>query len=173
MTPPQFPVGPFQPEPAQTPERRAELIAQLASAPATLRATVSGLSESQLDTLYKNWTIRQIVHHLADSHINSYVRFKWTLTESQPTIKAYHEGDWAALVDSRTGDIAAPLALFDALHLRWVLLLRMMTAEQFSRAFVHPETNEVISLNVALSYYAWHAKHHTAQIRWLRDQRGW
>jgi hypothetical protein len=113
------------------------------------------------------------VHHLADSHVNSYVRFKWALTEEQPTIKAYDEGRWAALEDSRTGDVRAPLALLDGLHARWVQLLRSMADDQFARSFLHPETGKSVSLSAALCYYAWHCRHHTAQITWVRERRGW
>src|SRR5215469_6229183 len=132
MTAPQYPAGPLEPEDEYGPRRRAELIAVLEGAPAALRRAVAGLSEGQLDTRYRNWTVRQIVHHLADSHVNSYVRFKWALTEERPTIKAYDEGRWAALEDSRTGDIRAPLALLEGLHRRWVQLLRSMTEQQFA-----------------------------------------
>jgi uncharacterized damage-inducible protein DinB len=170
---PQNPAGEFVAEGNLTSERRAELIADIEQAPRGLRQAIAGLSEDQLNTLYRNWTIRQIVHHIADSHVNSYVRFKWALTEEQPTIKAYDEGRWAALPDSRAGDIRAPLALMEGLHASWVQLLRSMTAEQFARAFTHPETGKSISLNAALCYYAWHGKHHTAQITWLRMQHGW
>src|SRR5262245_50961539 len=135
MEPPQNPAGAFAPEEHLSPERREGLIALLAAAPAALRDAVAGLSEDQLDTRYRNWTIRQIVHHLADSHVNSYIRFKWALTEDLPTIKAYDEGCWAALEDSRTGDVRVPLALLDALHARWVQLLRSMTEAQFARSF--------------------------------------
>jgi hypothetical protein len=170
---PQFPAGPFVPEPTLTPERRAELIAEIQVAPAALRKLLAGLSEDRLDYRYKKWTIRQIVHHIADSHVNSYVRFKWTLTEDRPTIKPYHDGMWAALGDSRTGDVSAPLGLLEGLHLRWVQLLRTLTAEQFARTFLHPESGETISLNSALCYYAWHGRHHMAQIHWLREQNDW
>jgi hypothetical protein len=173
MTAPQYPAGPYQPEPNPAPGRRAELIAELEGAPAALRRAVTGLSEEQLDTRYRNWTIRQIVHHLADSHVHIYIRFKWTLTEDQPTIKAYNEGDWAALPDSRAGDIQAPLTLLEGLHRRWVVLLRSMSAEQFTRGFLHPETGNTVILQDALSQYAWHARHHTGQINWLRQQHGW
>jgi len=170
---PQNPAGEFVAEENLTSERRGQLIAEIERAPDALRQAVAGLSKEQLDTRYRNWTIRQIVHHIADSHVNSYLRFKWTLTEEQPTIKAYDEGRWAALADSRTGDIRAPLALMEGLHASWVQLLRSMTAEQFARTFTHPETGKSISLNAALCYYAWHGKHHTAQITWLRMQHGW
>jgi hypothetical protein len=173
MQPPQNPAGEFVAEENIGPERRAEVIAVIEKAPANLRKAVAGLSEEQLDVRYRNWTIRQIVHHLADSHVNSYIRFKWALTEEQPTIKAYYEDRWAALADSRTGDIQAPLALLEGLHARWVLLLHSMTEPQFSRSFIHPETAKSLSLNGALSYYGWHCRHHTAQISWIREQRGW
>jgi uncharacterized damage-inducible protein DinB len=155
------------------PERRNELIAVIANAPAALREAVAGLSEEQLDTKYRNWTIRQIVNHLADSHVNSYVRFKLALTEEQPTIKPYDEGRWAALPDSVRGDIRTPLAFFEGLHARWVHLLRAMKPEQFARSFFHPESGKLVTLSEALCSYAWHCRHHTAQITWLRKQRGW
>jgi uncharacterized damage-inducible protein DinB len=148
-------------------------MAVIEAAPTALRAAVAGPSEDQLDTRYRNWTIRQIVHHVADSHVNSYVRFKWALTEEVPTIKPYDDGRWADLADARTGEVRAPLALLEGLHIRWVQLLRSMTEEQFGRAFFHPETGQTVSLSAALCYYAWHGRHHTAQIHWLREQRGW
>jgi uncharacterized damage-inducible protein DinB len=156
-----------------SPERRAALIAEIDGAPAALRLAVSGLSENQLDIRYRNWTIRQIVHHLADSHVNSYIRFKWTLTEERPTIKAYDEGRWAALEDSRLGDVRTPLTLLDGLHACWVQLMHSLSEEQFARAFLHPESGESVTLNAALCYYAWHGRHHTGQIQWLRHQNGW
>src|SRR5262249_40092820 len=155
------------------PPRRAEFIAVLDQAPAAVRRAVAGLTDERLDTRYRNWTVRQIVHHLADSHVNSYVRFKWALTQERPTIKAYDEGRGAALEDSRAGDSAARLALLEGLHARWVQLLRAMTDEQFARSFFHPETGQSVSLNAALCYYAWHCRHHTAQITWLRERHGW
>jgi len=173
MHPPQNPAGEFVSEENIGLERRAELIAIIENAPSNLRKAIAGLSEEQLNTRYRNWTIRQIIHHLADSHVNSYIRFKWALTEEKPTIKAYYEDRWAALEDSRTGDVQAPLALLEGLHARWVLLLRSMTEPQFSRFFVHPETGKSISLNAALFYYAWHCRHHTAQIKWVREQHEW
>jgi hypothetical protein len=173
MQPPQNPAGEFVAEENIGPVRRTELIRVIENAPANLRQAVAGLSDEQLDTRYRNWTIRQIVHHLPDSHVNSYVRFKWALTEEQPTIKAYFEDRWVALEDSRSGDIQPALAQLEGLHARWVLLLRLMTETQFSRSFIHPETGKSISLNAALSYYAWHCRHHTAQITWIREQHGW
>src|SRR4051794_5535205 len=173
MDAPQYPAGPYEAQERPDARRRGEDIAALEAAPAALRRAVAGLSAGQLDTRYRNWTVRQIVHHLADSHVNSYIRFKWALTEEVPTIKAYDEGRWAALEDSRTGDVRAPLALMEGLHARWVQLLRSMAEADFDRSFIHPETSETVSLRATLCYYAWHCRHHTAQIRWLRQQRGW
>jgi hypothetical protein len=173
MEAPQNPAGAFVPEANYTPQRREEFITIIQNAPAALRQAVAGLSEAQLNTKYRNWTIRQIVHHLADSHMNSYIRFKWALTEERPTIKAYHEDRWVALADERTGDVTLPLALLEALHARWVQLLRLMTDEQFARCFVHPETGAAVSLADALCSYAWHCRHHTGQILWLRQKQGW
>jgi uncharacterized damage-inducible protein DinB len=146
------------------------LIDEIEQAPAQLRQAVSGLSSAQLDTRYRDWTIRQIAYHLADSHVNSYVRFKLTLTEDNPTIKPYKEGLWSALDDARHGDIEIALQLFDAIHARWLPSLRQMTPEQFARTFFHPESGESLSLDVALGYYAWHGRHHIGQILWLRNQ---
>jgi uncharacterized damage-inducible protein DinB len=173
MEAPQNPAGALVSEGNYSPQRRDEFIAVIETAPTALRDAVAGLSDDQLDTRYRNWTIRQIVHHLADSHVNSYIRFKWALTEERPTIKAYDEGRWAALADSRTGDVRAPLALMEGLHACWIQLLRSMTEGDFARSFLHPETGQTVSLRAALCYYAWHCRHHTGQIRWLREQRGW
>ena len=173
MTLPQNPAGPYEPEENYSVQRRSELLAIIEQAPQTLREAVAGLSEAQLDTLYKNWSIRQIVHHIADSHVNCYIRFKWTLTEDHPTIKAYNETHWSALEDSRTGDIAPTLVLFDGLHRRWLQLMRSMTDEQWQRKFHHQESDKDVSLAAALPQYAWHCRHHTGQIAWLRRQEGW
>jgi hypothetical protein len=173
MTAPQYPAGPFAPDERYSEERRQESITVLEQAPAVLRAAIAGLTEEQLDTPYRNWSIRQIVHHLADSHVNAYVRFKLALTEDRPTIKPYDEGRWVALEDSRSGSLAAPLTLLEGLHASWVQLLRSMTVEQYARSYFHPEMGEEVPLFQALGSYAWHSCHHTGQILWLREQRGW
>jgi hypothetical protein len=170
---PQNPAGAYISEVELSPQRRDELITVIETTPPALRNAVENLTEGQLATKYRNWTIRQIVHHLADSHVNSYVRFKWTLTEDFPTIKAYDEGRWAALDDSRQGDLQPALALLTGLHLRWVQLLRSISDEQFRRSFNHPETKAAVRLTEALGYYAWHCRHHVGQILWLRDQHHW
>ena len=148
-------------------------IEELERAPARLRAAVAGLTAAQLDTPYRNWTLRQIVHHLPDSHLNCYVRFMWALTEERPRIKAYDESAWSALPISRTGDIELPLALFDAVHAKWVALLRTMSLDDFARVFEHPETDKLVRLADALPSYAWHCRHHTEMIVWRRRAEGW
>jgi uncharacterized damage-inducible protein DinB len=173
MEPPLCPAGPFTPEENYDPHRLAAFVAEIEAAPDVLRRAVLGLSDGQLDTRYKNWTVRQIVHHLADSHVNSYVRFKLALTEDVPTIKPYDEGRWAALDDSLRGDVGPALDLLHGLHRRWAQLLRSMDPGQFSRRFMHPERGEQVSLGSALAYYAWHGRHHTGQIVWLRENKGW
>ena len=173
MEAPLNPVGPFVAEADGGRQRWDEWIAVIENAPIALREAVEGLTEAHLETRYRNWSIRQIVHHLADSHVNSYVRFKWALTEDLPMIKAYDEAGWVALEDSRCGDIEPALALMAGLHQRWTQLLAAMTDEQFRRAFKHPESRKTITLQEALCYYAWHCRHHTGQILWLRQQHGW
>jgi uncharacterized damage-inducible protein DinB len=173
MDAPQNPAGAFSPEENYGRDRRNELIATIAAAPAALRTAVAGLMDNQLDTRYRNWTVRQTVHHIADSHVHSYIRCKWTLTEERPTIKPYNEEHWVELPDARTGEISPCLALLEGLHARWTQLLRSLTNEQFTRCFFHPETQQVVSLSAALCYYAWHGRHHTAQIQWLRERYGW
>lgn len=173
MTPPDFPAGEYVPEPAPTAARRAELIAEIAGLPAKLRAVVSGLSDAQLDTPYKKWTARQIVHHLADSHLNAFVRFRLTLTEDRPTIKPYDETRWAELADTKSADIGLSLALLDALHARWVYLMRAMTDADWGRTYHHPEYRKTFALAEVLGLYAHHGRHHAGQVEWLRQAKGW
>ena len=162
---PRFPIGRFTwPESVSAQEREA-LVARLAAAPARLRAAVAGLSEAQLDTAYREggWTIRQVVHHVPDSHMNSYVRFKLTLTEDEPTVKPYDEGGWAKLGDTIETPIETSLVLLESLHARWVTLLRGLTEEQWQRNFRHP-VNGLLRLDQVLALYAWHGDHHIAHI---------
>ncbi len=170
---PDNPAGPLEAVEQCDESIQADLIAALREAPRQLREAVGELSQSQLDTRYKNWTIRQIVHHLADSHVHSYIRFKWAMTEDNPTIKAYEEGDWVLLDDCVSGAIEPSLALLDGLHSKWAQVLQSMTPQQYERTFVHPQTGETVSLWLALNYYPWHGRHHTGQILWLREQHGW
>lgn len=172
MEAPKYPVGPAEAEETMDAARRAELISQIEQAPVFLLQALAGLNEEQLNTVYKNWTIRQIANHLADSHVNSYIRFRWTLTEDKPTIKAYNETLWSELPDAKAGGMEPTLLLLAGIHQRWVRLLRAMTEEQFARAFVHPD-GRTITLTRALGIYAWHGRHHVGQILWLREQKGW
>lgn len=136
-----YPIGKFKPEPELTDARRRQLIDDIAAAPSALRAAVGGLSNEQLDTPYRpgGWTVRQVAHHLPDSHINAYVRFRLALTENEPAIKPYEQQLWAELPDAKTADIEMSVRLFEGLHQRWVMLLRSMKPEDFQRKFVHPE----------------------------------
>lgn len=169
MEAPQYPAGPNPKEEDRPP--REILIGMIEAAPQALREAVKDLSDAQLDTKYRNWTIRQIVHHLADSHANSYIRFKWALTEDKPVIKAYDETKWSDLEDSKTGPIEAPLDMLEGIHKQWVVLLRSMTEEQFNRSFVHPNGNRTVTLKSAVGTYAWHGRHHTDAILWMRENK--
>jgi DinB superfamily len=169
-----YPIGPFQYDGPQTDEQRQRLIDQIEAAPAKLRAAVEGLSPQQLETPYRpgGWTVRQVAHHLPDSHLNGYIRFRLALTEDEPTIKPYYEDRWAGLDDARHAPIDISLALLDALHRRWILLLRSLGAQDFARTFIHPELG-VVSLDQHVSIYAWHGRHHVAHITSLRESMGW
>jgi DinB superfamily len=169
-----YPIGPFAFEGPLTDGQRQRFIDQIAEAPAKLCAAVEGLSPQQLDTPYRpgGWTVRQVVHHLPDSHLNSYVRFKLALTEEGPTIKPYYEDRWAELEDARHAPLNISLTLLESLHRRWVMLLRSLAEKDFARTFLHPELG-VMSLEKNLSLYAWHGRHHVAHIMSLRERSGW
>ena len=169
-----YPVGPFEFAGTLSDEQRQDLIGQIAAAPAKMRAAVAGLSDEQLNTPYRpeGWTVRQVVHHVPDSHLNSYIRFKLALTEEHPTIKAYDENVWANLDDARRAPINVSLDLLEALHRRWVLFLRSLKGGDFQRTFNHSEIGSVsVDKNIAL--YAWHGRHHVAHITSLRERMGW
>jgi uncharacterized damage-inducible protein DinB len=168
-----YPIGRFHPQDVSVPGIRMAQIETLRLLPERLRAAVNGLNDSQLDTRYREggWTVRQVVHHLADSHVNSFVRFKLALTEDWPTIKPYDEAAWARLPDSRL-PIDVSLTFIDALHFRWVALLESMSAEEFLRGFNHPERGRM-TLATGLALYDWHSRHHTAHIASLRARMGW
>lgn len=170
-----YPIGPFRFDGNADQSRREQWIADIASAPAHLRAAVAGLSPQQLDTPYRErgWTVRQVVHHLPDSHLNAYTRIKLTLTEDEPTIKPYEEARWAELPDGRAAPIELSLSLLDSLHQRWVLLLRQLGPADFGRRFRHPEHGRLLDLNETIALYAWHGQHHVAQITSLRKRMGW
>lgn len=170
-----FPIGRFaMPVAAPDEATRQQRIADVAGAPAALRRAVQGLSDAQLDTPYRpeGWTVRQLVHHLPDSHMNAYVRFKLALTEDEPAIKTYEEARWAELGDARTGPIDMSLALLEALHVRWVTMLRSLTPDDMSRVFRHPQWG-AISLDRTLALYAWHGAHHVAHVTALRSRMAW
>jgi uncharacterized damage-inducible protein DinB len=153
---------------------RAAHIQTLRLLPGRLREAVNGLSDHQLDTPYRaeGWTVRQVVHHVADSHANSYVRFKLALTEDWPTIKPYDEAAWANLADSRWLPVEVSLSMTEALHLRWVALLESLSDEDFQRGYEHPKMGRQ-NLATALALYDWHSRHHTAHITSLRAREGW
>lgn len=169
-----YPVGKFQWEGDVTSEQRQKFIEEIASTPARVRAAVEGLTPEQMETPYRpgGWTVRQVTHHIADSHLNSYIRFRLALTEDEPTIKPYQEDLWADLFDAKSAPAEVSLALLESLHERWVLLLRSLKAEDFARTFRHPELG-VVLLDRNLGLYAWHGRHHVAHITELRRREGW
>jgi len=169
-----YPIGKFHFAGSLTDDKKREAIESIAEAPASLRAAVSGLSPEQLNTPYRpgGWTVRQLTHHVPDSHMNAYVRFKLALTEDEPTIKPYEQQLWAELPDTKEAPIEVSLTMLDALHDRWVRLLRSLTAKDWQRTFRHPELGTV-SLEKNLALYAWHGKHHVAHVTTLRQREGW
>ena len=169
----QYPVGKFQPVENVTEAQRRAFIEAIAETPAKLRAAVGGLSEEQLDTPYRagGWTVRQVVHHLPDSHMNSFVRFKLALTENEPTIKPYDEKRWAETADAKA-PTEPSLLLLENLHKRWLVLLESMSGSDWQRKFRHPERG-TMTLDQNLQLYAWHGRHHVAHITALRERNGW
>jgi uncharacterized damage-inducible protein DinB len=169
-----FPIGPFRYDPHPTPELRRQCIAEIAGTPAALRAAVAGLDDRQLSTPYRpaGWTVRQVVHHVPDSHMNAYIRFKLALTEENPTIKTYKEGSWAEVADTARTPPDVSLTLLEALHTRWVAVLESMTGQDFERPLQHPELG-AITLDRLLQLYAWHGRHHVAHVTELRTREGW
>jgi len=175
MSDPRYPIGPFVTPASLTSAERAAAIEQIAWVPPALRRAVQGLDESRLATPYREggWTVRQVVHHVPDSHLNAYVRFKLALTEERPTIKPYDQARWADLADVAAVPVDVSLTLLTALHARWVALLRAMSDADFTRSFVHPEMGRTLTLDQTLALYAWHGRHHTAHITALRERMGW
>jgi hypothetical protein len=169
-----FPIGQFVWPQSVTPAERGAAIAVIEAAPEAFREAVRGLDDGQLDTPYRDggWTVRQVIHHMPDSHMNSYCRFKWALTEDQPGIKAYPEALWAELADGRTGPVETSLGLLENLHKRWAILLKSMTEQEFARSFRHSE-HGLIRLDSTLILYDWHSRHHAAHITGLRQRMGW
>lgn len=169
-----YPIGKYEPKDVLSPQERQTAIAQIAATPAGLREAVAGLSHAQLDTTYRpdGWTVRQVVHHLPDSHMNSYIRFKFALTEDVPTIKPYDEASWANLNDSRDTPVEVSLTLLESLHHRWDVLLRAMGPAECARRLRHPERG-LMTLDDMLGLYAWHGRHHIAHITALRERENW
>jgi len=171
---PRFPIGKFSYSGSMTTEDKRRFLDDVEQTPARMRAAVEGLSDAQLDTPYREggWTVRQVVHHVPDSHMNSYVRFKLAVTEETPTIKTYMENLWAELPEAKTAPIEISLSLLDALHKRWNMFLRTMKPEDWKRTFRHPELGPM-DLEKTLALYAWHGKHHVAHVTALRERMGW
>ena len=171
---PRYPIGKFEMPAQVTAASRQAAIQTIAETPTKFRAAVRGLNESRLDTPYRDggWTVRQVVHHVPDSHLNAYVRLKLTLTESVPTIKPYAEDKWAELADSRSTPIEVSLSLLESLHTRWDLLWRSLSPKDFSRKLIHPDHGER-NIDWLVFMYAWHGQHHTAHITELRKAKGW
>jgi uncharacterized damage-inducible protein DinB len=171
---PRYPTGKFTFDSNVTPDLRRQSIAAIRETPSALRSAVRGLSEAQLNTPYREggWTVRQVVHHVPESHMNAFMRFKLALTEDNPTIKPYNEDAWAKLADVPRAPVETSLVLLDALHARWVTLLDVMTPEQFGRPLVHPDSGPM-TLDRMLQLYAWHGRHHVAHVTTLRARQGW
>lgn len=169
-----YPVGRFAALERSTPEQRRGWIDEIRRVPAELRRALEGLDESRLDTPYREggWTIRQLVHHLANSHVNAYVRFRLALTEESPTIRPYDQESWARLPDASGGPVELSASLLEALHGRWVLLLESLGPEDFSRPVLHPESGRM-TVDLLLQTYAWHGRHHVAHVTALREREGW
>lgn len=175
MTDLRYPIGRYQRPEAFTAETRRRAFEALALLPRELAAAVGGLDAAQLDTPYRDggWTVRQLVHHVPDSHLNAYVRHRLCVTEENPTVLAYDENAWVATPEIASGDIAVPLALAAAVHARWVGFLHALPEAAFARTFVHPATGKVWSLDDSVEMYAWHGRHHVAHVTALRERRGW
>jgi DinB superfamily len=174
MTDPRYPIGKFTYEGTLSEAQKQQFLKEIEQAPERMRAAVHALTEAQLDTPYRDggWTVRQVVHHVPDSHMNAVIRFKLALTEDEPTIKPYEEDRWAQLGDVAATPVETSLCLLECLHTRWMNVLRSMTAEQWKRTFRHPELG-VMNLERTLALYAWHGKHHVAHVTRLRESKGW
>jgi DinB superfamily len=174
MNDPRYPIGKFNYEGPPSEEQRKKLIEDIAQTPAALRAAVNGLSPEQIETPYRDggWTVRQVVHHVPESHMNAYIRFKLALTEDEPTIKPYEEDRWAKLSDVQSTPLEVSLSLLELLHDRWVRVLRGIKPEQWKRSFKHPELG-IMPLEKNLGLYSWHGRHHVAHITELRKRMSW
>ena len=174
MTDPRYPIGEFSFDGSLSEQEKATHLDHIEQTPTRLRAAVQGLSEKQLDTPYRDggWTVRQVVHHVPDSHMNAYVRFKLALTEDVPTIRPYMEKPWAELPEAKSAPVELSLVLLESLHKRWMLTLCNIKSEEWKRTFRHPEIG-VMSLEKTLALYSWHGRHHVAHVTELRKRMGW
>jgi uncharacterized damage-inducible protein DinB len=172
---PRYPIGKFERRDTLTPDERRTFIDQIAAVPQKMREAVRGLDDKKLDTPYREggWTLRQVVHHVPDSHMNAYMRLKHALTEDSPTIKPYDEAQWAKLPDALETPIETSLMLLESLHKRWDTILRSLGDEAFRRTFRHPEHQGTLTLDWLVALYAWHGRHHVAHITSLRERMGW
>lgn len=171
----QYPIGKFTPPEIITDTHLEEWTGILEAFPFRLKKLVTGLTDAQLDTSYRpgGWTVRQVVHHVYDSHTNSYVRFKWALTEDRPVIKVYYEDRWAELFDTVSAPVELSLQALEALHAKWVYLLKGLSEKDVQRIFIHPVGHREVSLAENIGMYAWHSNHHYAHIRNLLERKGW
>lgn len=169
-----YPIGRYEKKTSVSPRDVAKWIDEIEALPTDLRAAVSGLTDDQLDTPYRDggWTVRQLIHHIADSHLNAYIRFKLGLTEDTPSIKPYQQDDWAKLPDSEM-PIAVSLDMLESIHKRWVKVLKSMDGEQLNREIYQPEYDKIIVLKSFIGNYAWHGKHHLAHITNLKKRKDW
>ncbi|MCB0840345.1 MAG: putative metal-dependent hydrolase [Bacteroidetes bacterium] len=169
-----YPIGRFNRIDILTPDQRKTMIQTIASFPQNVKNAVEGLNENQLDTPYRpeGWTVRQLVHHVVDSHLNSYIRFKWTLTENEPLIKTYDQAAWAELPEAKTAPVEVSLMMLESLHRRWVMMLNYMSDSDFQAKLRHPEWG-LISLDTMLGLYEWHCRHHLAHITSLKERLNW
>lgn len=170
-----YPVGRLELPDTITSDHISTWISEIENAPAHYVSAVQGLTDEQLDTPYRHdgWTLRQVVHHVADSHMNSYIRFKWTLTEDKPTIKAYDETTWAELEEAKHAPVELSLQLISALHARWVVMMKNLSEADLKKEFVHPESGKSIPLDKMVGLYAWHSRHHVGHIESLKNRMGW
>ncbi len=169
-----YPIGKFTSREVYTPGECSELIGRIETLPARLEAAVRGLTDAQLDTPYREggWTVRQVLHHIPDSHLNAYIRTKWALTEASPIIKAYDEKAWATTPET-SGDPAVSLAFLKTLHAKWVILLRALDEDERARTFTHPATGKSVRLDQLMGTYGWHGDHHLAHINGLKNRMNW
>ena len=173
-TDPRYPIGKFSFDGTLTPDQKKQYLHDIEQTPSRFRAVVHGLSDQQLNTPYREggWTVRQVTHHVPDSHMNAYIRFKLALTEDEPTIRPYMEDRWAELPEAKQAPVEVSLALLDNLHQRWTMMLKNMSEANWKRNFQHPEMG-LMSLEKTLALYSWHGLHHTAHVTVLREKMGW